>query len=404
MKNICNIIFKTILILIISSIIGFTLLYISYNIPNNRVIKNIVGYFDENNIYINDLKNINSTNLDYYTDSLMLSELIIDGNNKLELTASNKYLFDKNPLNGLKKYLNNESTKQIDYPRYWHGYIFPLKILLLVFNLSQVKIINFYIETLLVLLICLKLNNNKLKEYIIPFILSIFFMMPMTIYKCLEYMFAYNIMLISCLFLLNYYKKLTKNKIYYYFLIIGILTSYFDFFTTPLLTLGYPLLFYMILDKSKTKEKIIKILKISLMWLIGYAGMWFLKWIISSIILHKNVILDGFKNVLYRTSTDKKIHFLSGLKENIKYSLNIIDYLMIISLLILLIYYVIKNIKSMINYNKIIPYLIISLMPIIWFTLITNHSYIHAWFTYRSLSLIIFSLGIIIVKIKNKLE
>ena len=41
---------------------------------------------------------------------------------------------------------------------------------------------------------------------------------------------------------------------------------------------------------------------------------------------------------------------------------------------------------------SILPYILISIMPFIWYALLQNHSYYHAFFTYRNL--ILTSLGI----------
>ena len=56
-----------------------------------------------------------------------------------------------------------------------------------------------------------------------------------------------------------------------------------------------------------------------------------------------------------------------------------------------------KNVK--IQYVKIAIFLIIAIFPFIWYLVIKNHSYVHAFFTYRNLLLTIIALPIGIDKL-----
>ncbi len=412
MKNKLKIILKTILILIISSIIGFILLFISYNIPNNKVKNNIKDFIiKDSDMFPKEITNINNTIIDYYIESIMLTEIIVDGEDKLDLAASNYYFNERNPLDGLTNYLNNRELSKYNYSRYWHGYSLPLKILLSIFNLSEVKIINYYFQMLLIILICLELKNKKLQKYILPFLISIFFMMPMVIYKCLPYSLTYNLTLISSLFIIKYSNKINKN-INYVFLLIGILTSYNDLLTTPLLTLCYPLLIYLLISKLSTKEKIKKVFILSIFWAIGYLGMWFLKWIISSIILHKNILSEAYDTILFRMSkTDLKgnnTKLLDPLFSNIKIfseGINIILLMLIFILfLIVIIRLLLDKYNKLDSYEEIIPYVIVFCFPIIWYIVISNHSLIHSKFTYRILSISLFSICIMVIKFNQLLK
>ena len=73
---------------------------------------------------------------------------------------------------------------------------------------------------------------------------------------------------------------------------IGIVVSYFDFLTYPLVTLGVPLCLLLILqaDKITYLQKIKNIISLSIAWVIGYLGMWAMKWMIGSIATHKNIL------------------------------------------------------------------------------------------------------------------
>ena len=53
------------------------------------------------------------------------------------------------------------------------------------------------------------------------------------------------------------------------------------------------------------------------------------------------------------------------------------------------------------NLINVLPYLIISIIPYIWYSLIKEHSYEHAFFTYREQILTIISIPIIYLKYKE---
>lgn len=79
--------------------------------------------------------------------------------------------------------------------------------------------------------------------------------------------------------------KMYQNMCYV-FLIIGMATSYVDFLTYPFVSLGIPLVIWLILDnEEKVIQKLGKMVWNSGFWCAGYAGMWAGKWILGSILL-----------------------------------------------------------------------------------------------------------------------
>lgn len=60
-----------------------------------------------------------------------------------------------------------------------------------------------------------------------------------------------------------------------------------------------------------------------------------------------------------------------------------------------------KRFNPNINIMRVIVYLVVAIMPIIWLFVLANHSRIHYWFTYKELSIFFFaiiSLGIYLRK------
>lgn len=52
-------------------------------------------------------------------------------------------------------------------------------------------------------------------------------------------------------------------------------------------------------------------------------------------------------------------------------------------------------------YLKNIHFLLIAIIPFVWYMVLANHSYVHYWFTYRELAIFIFA---ILVWLSKNLE
>ena len=108
------------------------------------------------------------------------------------------------------------------------------------------------------------------------------------------YAMMYFIMLItSIIAVIIEHKNLGNNKLYILFFITGILTCFFDVLTTEILTILVPVLIVLAMRiKNKKiesfKEQFLFLLKSGVLWFIAYTCMWFVKWILASIVLNIN--------------------------------------------------------------------------------------------------------------------
>jgi len=74
------------------------------------------------------------------------------------------------------------------------------------------------------------------------------------------------------------------------FLVIGMLTAFFDLFTAPLITLGLPLLMLFLVRESVQEEYgmrtgVVDTVKFGAIWAVGYASSWASKWFIGSAVI-----------------------------------------------------------------------------------------------------------------------
>lgn len=132
--------------------------------------------------------------------------------------------------------------------------------------------------------------------------------------------------------------------------------------------------------------------------------MWITKWIIGEF-LGFATISEAVNRLIQRTGINLEVEFMIT-KTIIKNILVIMIPLIIwINALIIFILCCIYKGKSF--SKEIINYVIIAVLPIVWYVFTKQHSYIHAKFTYRiiGISTLALSLGIIqVFKLDKKCE
>lgn len=391
--------FKTIqncaLIFIIIVLLGFLLMCVTYSLPNENVHDHImkdVEVFKELHPII--IPNDSTTLLDVFTDSIIITELL----DKTEYDSNSKNamaVYGASP-SDFNSFIEGNKDVTFQYPRYWHGNLVVYHTFFNFIDYDGIKILQLFCELILIIGILKMMIDNNLKCYTIPFIISLFFIHPEVIGLSMQYAPIFFIMLISVFILLKFKDKLLENNnLIYYFLIIGMATSFFDLLTYPLITLGTPLIFYLLLENNKKslKENMMKLLLFVGIWFFGYIGMWVSKWIISSIVLNQDIISNGLEVISVRSSTEGVSRF-DALFKNI----SIYNYPYYIGIMILIgIYYIARliKIKETITINKlkkIIPFLLIGITPFLWYLFASNHSYIHYWMTYRILFVFFFAI------------
>ncbi len=369
---------------------------VTYSMPNDNIYNNVIkdtNMFDT--LYPRLIPGDPATIIDVYTESKIITELL-DRNEYASSVKNAMAVFSITPKD-FNSFINGNTNVTWEYPRYWHGYLVGYNILFNFFDYTGVKIINLLFELVLIIGILKSMLDKNLKNYIIPFVMSLFFIHPEVIGFTLDYAPVFNVMLISVYILLKFKDKLfVNNNLIYYFMIIGMCTSFFDFLTFPLICLGAPLVFYLLLENNNLslKEIIVKILLFACVWAIGYAGMWISKWIIASIVLNQNVVLNAFSVVSVRSSVQGVSRFDALFKNILIYNNNF--YYMVIMGLVG-IYYIIRliKVKECLTVKKLketIPLLLICITPFLWYILVSNHSYIHYWMTYRILFVFFFAI------------
>ena len=217
-----------------------------------------------------------------------------------ELKSSSKYKYH-NEVGELNDLVNGEEAESFEYARYWHGYLIILRPLLVLFNISELRVILTIL--LIILAIALAIIISKKINWItaIIFLTGLLSVEYFYLGFSLQGIFVFIITMISSIVILLTYNE--KIKFGLLFFATGMLTNFFDFLTVPVVTLVIPLILYFILEQRtkvlNEKEVFTKIIILALSWGIGYGLTWLTKWVLVDIIFDKNMMSVAINQLIY---------------------------------------------------------------------------------------------------------
>ena len=372
---------------------GSILLALAYTLPLSSVDKHIqesLIIFEKEGDYPREIAKNEATRRDNFTDALMLNIASYRGDKSLiEKAFGNYYVTTSDDTaGGWLANRNSESRNEISYARYWHGYVVVLKILLQFMNYQEIRWIIYMVDLTLIILIALYLQRVGKLKYLAPFLIVLMFFPLMTVSKSLQFSTVFIPTLAGIMVLLKD-KQNVRQTYDRLFLVEGIIIAYLDLLTYPLVNVGFLLCFALIVDESSHWiEKIKKTLINTILWFVGYAGMWASKWLISSFLLKRNVLTDAMEAASIRMSSnsaDSSWTYGEVVKRNIEHCPDIIIPVCIIFVL----YIIVRIFRNGIELQSIknsVSYIIIAIMPFAWYFVLKNHSQIHAFFTHRELA------------------
>lgn len=417
-NNRTNIFKNCILLIIFAWIIGLIGLLFAYFIPSNQVkTDTAIEIFKNEGPGPILLRDHLSTRLDNYTDSIMINTASYEGD---ESFINQVLLNFHNEMSGetpFESFINTSSTLpqiSVNYARYWHGYLPVIKPLLCIFDYSYLRIINYILQLTLVILISVKMLLCKLNQYIIPFWGMYATLSPIALGKSLQYSTMFYVISFVILIILCSKSRVNEAKTIYFMIIVGCITSYFDFLTYPIVSMCVSLVFLELISENSKKtyyESFKMIIISSVSWSIGYVGMWAGKWILASWFTDYNVIKDAILSGIYRMSSDvydsgfyEKITPFTSLQKNIMVLVSPLYFFLGLLLIILIVIqskFSINNSNKNTLKNRLFSFGLIGFIPILWLLIMCNHSYVHSWMTYRNLSSSVLAWGCAFIELLN---
>ena len=362
---------------------------------------------------------VHGSKLDYYADCITLS-IGYNLDSKEPLTSSmwcSYYGANSNMMNEyFRESVVDGTEPNQEYLRYWHGSAAMMRILHLFFNIRQIYILHVVLMIVLAVLLLIILFRYGFKAEAAAFVFAMVVVGVWYVPLCLEYTYSFLCMLVASILGLKLALKKKYSWIGPFFLITGMVTVYFDFLTTETLSLLIPLLFFFCVSKKLGKEKGLLAAKSCVAWLIGYLGMWAMKWVLASVILGIDVMPYVTGHIAERLGGKVVGYYMTGnfyldtLLMNIQrlfpyeYGLYGAALVMVFAVVVFVVPAAIGSlsVRREISSFNILLYACIGLIPYVRYLVLHNHSYVHYFFTYRAQAATVIAICIIFFELFEK--
>jgi len=408
---------------VLAVLILTALLIGSAKIPNSAIQQNMLEsgeYFNSKEQAEYLIEGVLASQLHYSADATWCSIAYnLDPDHPLESAMwANFSLWEGENYNGgfYQSVLNEAPGKLVQYLRYWHGPAAILRFVHLFLNIRQVYILLSGLLTLLTAALLVILIRNYLLPEAVVFLMSLFMVSIWIVPLCLEYVWMFLVMAVAALAGVKMSLKGRYQHCGILFLLTGITAAYLDFLTTETITLLIPLLLILRIRRRQGTDvgsDWMLTLKSCFTWLIGYVGMWVMKWVIASIILKQNVMPYVTRHIDERIGGDVGLTLPEYLWQAVSRNVGrlfVFDYGLAgaMTLLVLIILFVVipvwKNwvsVKTQINKSRVLLFVSLGLVPYVRYLVLHNHSYGHYCFTYRAQAASVMALCFVILELVN---
>lgn len=374
---------KYIGILLVSGIIGILLLTLAYCIPVNPESK-------ESTFANSDLMGwaplVNNRYTQYQSFFTSYEPGTLDDATDLIILNNS---FNENEGSAIYRaaYMNN-------YGRYWHGYVSVLRPIFYFMDYWDYLLTNSFVQLFVMGCVgyAVFMATGK-KRYLLAYFSSCAFLTPAATAMSLQNTPVFYIsMLGSLLCLLKTDWLLEKNRRYFLFLFLGILTCYFDFLTYPLLSFVFPFCWLLVAAGTKVnlKSRIKLLFGGGVSFIFGWGGFFVIKWLVQTVICGAEIIENGLTSVFSHLGSGmSEEHMLLHqhyCKIDTLYA-NFRHYLFPLFILILSIWigiFIYKFLRGglQIKAEQLI-FAAVTLTSLAWYLILNTHTTFHHLFTYR---------------------
>ena len=367
-------------------------------IPKSAIRENMLEsaqYLCEGELFGTVADGVEGSKIDRYADSILLGiAWQYDDTDPLYSVMRSSYYHTnyQNENENLLDAVTEDLAPNQQYLRYWHGSNAIVRLLLLALSIEQIYLFNGITMAVLIVWLLTVLCRRK---YYIPacgiglgLVLTASWYVPMS----LEYTWTYLLMLAGSVVSVKLACAGKWQHMGVFFLLSGMLTNYLDFLTTETLTLLVPLLLVLWIDfhtrRQAVRVMVVRAGKAVLVWLLGYGGMWVTKWLLASVVLGETVLPYVTGHIQQRVGSGGLQFMLSAVVRNVKclfpleYGTAGVVTAVAIALISTYVGYVYH--KNRINKPWILLLFIIGAVPYIRYMVLSNHAWLHCFFTYRA--------------------
>ena len=348
---------------------------------------------------------LNCSKADYYADAVLLNiAYYLDPDHPAEsISLARFYSEDALDWNGMVTVyfpaaVEKKPEPNQQYLRYWHGSLTIVRPLLIWFSISGIyKLLGTVLWILLGIIVILLFRKGFGKEAV-AFMLAMIAVSIWFVPVCLEYIWMFLLMAVTSLIVIHLSFKQKYQRMPGIFLCAGIIASFLDFFTTETITLLIPLLFmYMIWHRQREgSPDWFTAAKCTVLWGAGYVAMWMTKWGFAAAVLKKDVMPYVRNSITEHLGLSDQLSLPQLWWKSIRLNMRNLfpfNYGLIGAVVTLLLFFGLVFIPVLLGritlekqFRKewVIFYLIIGMVPYIRYFVLSSHSSVHGWFTYRA--------------------
>ena len=349
--------------------------------------------------------------MDNYTDTIMLTEAAsadeappltammtntaYNVDNFATLADDLQWYIEKDWSTGAQR-TDVPTLTPFSYARYWHGYLIWLRPLLLVTDITGVRVVQYGVLAALFAAVLLLLRRRCGLRAAGWFAVS---QLAVTVFWAphqVQFFTCFALAYAGCVWVLA--KPRRSDNVCLALLALGAATAFCDLLVTPILTLGLPLVCWLLEPQQRLRagtKQCGVVVGGSLSWGVGYLLCWASKWVLAGLVTGQNVIADALHQVGVRTAADSWhgmeltwgniLHFVyATLAEKHLFWPLVLTVVLLIALFA-------ASIRDKQQLTRALPLGLCALMTPAWFLVLRTHSIQHGWFTWRALGLTIFA-------------
>lgn len=374
---------KCILVLAAGILLGTILLTLAYMLPVNQENRDTSYEILEEEGWYPRTSVISGGDGNHFLS--FYPDVLDNSSDKIMLTTA----MDTSEGSPLLRAMESYSEYVDSYSYYWHGYVTVLRPLFLLFDFSELRTLNGVCQILIVGMLVWLIGREKGIGHVLALLTSYVLLNPRTVAMGLQYTWVFYIAWGGTLFLIAKRKFFEKNdRCLYFFIALGMLTSYLDMLTYPLYTWGFPLIWWIVTDKRDRKafKWVRDVIVSGIAWIAGYAGMWAAKWGIATIVLKKNIFRTAVDEIFLRSGmAEAEVDNLAARWNAIYANWRHYAYRVYMVLLILwLVWWIVLSFqKKWRKSDKGYALFLIGCSSIVWYFVLSNHTALHHFFTFR---------------------
>lgn len=401
-------VFKSLIFVILLTLLNCIILVGTFFLPIDEMRNNIgrsSELFNFEGIYPQWATGYKSTQLDGWTEAAVYGMAIFqEGGAPLKNAMEMRYIeVDDLPTSLALTNYANHADKEYQFPsygRYWYGSVAIIKVLLLFFDVADIRVINCIIQFSLILLIIAGMIKMGLEKWVIPLVAGLFIVDPISMSMSLTYSSDYYPMLFGIIAVLFFHKRIEKFGWIEFYAILGAITAFFSMLSFPLIALGFPMMIKLWVDEENWEKGTYfkDTFLLSAVWAVAYGVTWAMKWIIGSLVTGVNFFGNAFNQMSDYYWED--ISVFDRVFKNVSVIMKWPYLLLVVFAIALIIMFTIKNKSKIDGAMKAMPsFTFMVMIPFIMIIMLGNgYAYVHYWMSFRQLGISVTAFLCIVVK------